>query len=109
RFHDPPVEHEQAIELLLLACIEVHPSAQQEPTLALDHASHPPALTEKLRPSHFIYRSIGVLHDVELVIDDLAVRSPLLDAQPVGLPHIHTGSLNPAPLPGAEFGVEESI
>jgi len=29
-----------------------------------------------------------VLHDVELVVDDLALRRPLQDARPERLPHV---------------------
>src|SRR5205807_10558740 len=45
---------------------------------------------------------VGVLHDVELVVDDLALAGPLLDAESKRLPHIHTGGLDPPPLPGTE-------
>jgi hypothetical protein len=36
---------------------------------------------KKLSASQFVNRSVGVLHNVELVIDDAAVRRQLLDAQ----------------------------
>jgi hypothetical protein len=56
---------------------------------------------EKLRPAHFVYGLVGVLHNVKLVIDDAAVRSMLLDAQTVrGDPH---------PLAATQFLLEEFI
>lgn len=50
-----------------------------------------------------------MLHDVELVIDDRAVRSPLFDAQTVRLLHVQAGGLNPAPLPDAESPLKELV
>ena len=38
---------------------------------------------------------LGVLHHVELVVHDAAVRRRMLGAQPVRLPHIHTGGCDP--------------
>jgi hypothetical protein len=52
---------------------------------------------------------MGVLQDVELVVDDLALWHPLLDAQPVRLPHVHTRGLDAAPLPATQLLPEELI
>jgi hypothetical protein len=36
-------------------------------------------LAEELRLTDFVDGSVGMLHDVELVVDDLALRRPVLD------------------------------
>jgi hypothetical protein len=46
---------------------------------------------------------------VELVIDDLALGRPLLDAQPEWFPHIDTDSLDALPLSADQFATEEFI
>src|SRR5580700_584374 len=66
-------------------------------------------LAEKLRPTHFIDGLVGVLHDVELVIDDATAGSPLFDAQPVGFPHIHARRCNPLPLASTQLALKEFI
>ncbi len=68
---------------------------------ALYHPPHPSALAKELGTPHLVDGMIGVLHDVELAVYDPAVRNPLLQAQPEGLPHVHTGRLDTAPLAGA--------
>src|SRR5438552_19102039 len=50
-----------------------------------------------------------MLQDMELVVDDLAPRRPLLNAQPEGFPHIHARRLNALPLPGHELATKEFI
>ena len=50
-----------------------------------------------------------MLHDVELVIHDPALRQPLLDALPERLPHVHTGRPDRAPLKGAQLLLEELV
>ena len=50
------------------------------------------------RAPHFIDGLVGVLQDVELVVDDGAVRSPLLNAGRVRLPHVHASRLDPLSL-----------
>ena len=57
------------------------------------------ALTEKLRRPHLIDGLVGVLHDVELVVDVPHCGAVLLNAQPVRLPHIDTGRLDPRLFP----------
>jgi hypothetical protein len=66
-------------------------------------------LRKKFRPAHFIDGLVGVLHDVELVIDNAAPRSPLLYAPPEGLPHIHARCRDSRSLTSAQFGLEEFI
>ena len=51
---------------------------------------------------------VSVLHDVELV-DDPAVRSVLLDAQPVRFPHVHANCCNPHPLSTAQLAIKELV
>ena len=50
-----------------------------------------------------------MLHDVEFVVDDAAVRGPLLDTQPVGFPHVHARRRDPHPLAGTQFLLEKLI
>jgi hypothetical protein len=57
-------------------------------------------LTEELRLPHFVYGIVGMLDDVELVVHDLALWRPLLNAQPERFPHVHARRLNPLALPG---------
>src|ERR1041385_7299188 len=64
---------------------------------------------EELRPAHFIDRRIGVLENVKFVIDDPAVGGLLLDAQPVGFPHVHAGRRDPHPLTGAQRDLEKLV
>jgi hypothetical protein len=42
-----------------------------------------------------------MLHDVEFVIDDLALWRPMLDAQPERLPHVEARCLDALALPAA--------
>src|SRR6202051_3705146 len=58
----------------------MHPASQQQPPFALHYTPHASALAEKFRPPHFIDGLIGVLQNVELVIHDPAVSSPLFNA-----------------------------
>ena len=53
-----------------LSAVRMHPAAQQQPAFPFHHAPHSCALAEELRTPHFIDRLVGVLHDVELVVDD---------------------------------------
>jgi len=87
----------------------MHPARQQKPAFPLHHVAHAPALAEELRPAYFVDRLVGVLHDMELVVDDGAVGGPLLDAAAVGLPHVHAGRLDPPPLASAQLRPEELV
>src|SRR5262249_2539288 len=75
----------------------------------LDETPHLAAFAEELRPPHFIHRVVGVLDDVELVIDDAAAWSPLLQAEPERLPHVDARRLDPFPLPADQLATKEII
>ena len=62
---------------------------QQQPALAFHQVPRRPSLAKELRSSYLVDRIAGMLHDVKLVVDDLAFRRPLFDAQPERLPHIN--------------------
>jgi len=96
--HHSAVMPEQFIQHLPLVAVQVEPAGQQQPPLPLDEASLLPAFAIKLGAPHFVHRLIGVLHDMELVEDDLALRQPLQNALGEGLPHIHARRLDQAPL-----------
>jgi len=53
---------------------------------------------DNLRPSHLIEGAVGMLHHVEPVIDDGAVRHALVDAALARLPHFYTGDPDAEPL-----------
>jgi hypothetical protein len=55
-------------------------------------------LTEELRPPHFINGLVGMLQNVELVIHDPAVHSPLGHAVREWPPHIHARRRDALPL-----------
>ena len=63
--HDFPLESERLVE--------------QQPAFPFDYTAHAPTLPEELRGAHFIDRLVGVLHDVKLVVQDCAARTPILD------------------------------
>jgi hypothetical protein len=63
-------------------------------------------LPEEFRLAHFVDSIVGVLHDMELVVDDLALGHPLLDAQPERFPHVYTDSLNAFSLPADQLATE---
>jgi len=65
--------------------------------------------SEERGATDFVKGFVGVLHHMELVVDDAAVGGPLLDAQPVGFPHVHAGRRDPHPLAGARLLQEELI
>jgi hypothetical protein len=52
---------------------------------------------------------VGVLHDVELVVDDAAAGSPLLDTPPERFPHIHARRRDAHALARAQLGLKEFI
>src|SRR6266566_5835900 len=85
------------------------PSYQQQPAIPLRQPSHPSALTKELGPPHFIEGCVGMLEEVELFVNQAAGRRPLCQAEPVGLPHVQAGRLDPVPLFPAQLGAEELI
>src|SRR5450756_624120 len=46
---------------------------------------------------------------MKLVVDDLALGRPFLDAQPKRLPHVHAYRLDPFPLPADQLATEVII
>src|SRR6202050_1745040 len=50
-----------------------------------------------------------MLQNVKLVIDDLALRRPLCEAQPERLPHVYAGGLDPFPLAADQLAPKEII
>ncbi len=50
-----------------------------------------------------------MLHHMELVEDDFAVRHPLENALGERLPHIHAGRRDPAPLKRAQLFAKELV
>src|SRR5260370_13685275 len=83
------------------------PASQKKPFLPFDHIAHFPPFTEELGPPHLVHRVVGVLDNVELVIDDAAPWNPLLQAEPEGLPHIDARRLDPFPLPADQLPPKE--
>src|SRR5678815_4667877 len=82
------------------------PSAQQKPPLPFDDIPHLPPFAEKLCPPHLFHCFVSVLDDVEFVIYDPALRSPLLNAEPERFPHVDTGSFDAFALPASQLRAE---
>src|SRR5450432_1061657 len=85
---------------------QVLPATHQQPLLPFDEPPFFRTLSKEFRLAHFVDSITGVLHDVELVVDDLALWRPLLDAQPKRLPHVDTRRLNAFPLPTDQLSTE---
>ena len=69
------------IELPLLVGVQMNPAGQQQPVLALDQLPPRPTLAEEFRAPNLGHRFVGMLHDVELVVDQATLPNPLLQAQ----------------------------
>src|ERR1019366_7259108 len=82
---------------------------QQQPALALHHLPRCAPFAKELCPAYFLHCCSRMLHDVELVIHDPALRQPLLDALPERLPHIHTASSDRIALEAAQLLPEELV
>src|SRR5437763_6862601 len=54
-------------------------------------------------------RVVGVLENVELVINDAASRNPLRHTEPERFPHVHAGRLNAFALTAAQLRSEELV
>src|SRR5579862_394562 len=87
----------------------MHPARQQQPAFSFHHLTCRTTFTKKLRTPYFIHRRPGMLHNVKLVVDDAAVRCPLLQALPEGLPHVHASDPDRAALEGAQLRREKLI
>ena len=107
--HDSAVQGKQLVELLLLMRGQMQPARQQQPTFALDQFPRRSAFTEELGSADLVDRRIGVLHDVEFVIDDAAVGQPLRDALLERFPHVDAGGPHGAALKGAQMLLKELI
>jgi hypothetical protein len=68
-------------------------SASAAASASLHNTPHTSALTEKFCRPHFIDGFVGVLQNVEFVVDDATVRSPLRNAIGEWSPHIHCGRI----------------
>jgi hypothetical protein len=66
-------------------------------------------LPEEFCPPHLIDGIVSVLQHVKLVVYDLALGHPLLNAQPEWLPHVHTHRLDPFPLPADQLAMKEIV
>jgi len=53
---------------------------QQQPAFALHHRTRRVAFAKELGPAHFINRCSCVLHDVQAVAEEAALRQPQFDA-----------------------------
>jgi hypothetical protein len=76
--------------------------AKAGPSLILDKTDH--AATPDL-----FYRVVGVLDDMEFVIDDTASRNPLLDTQPKRFPHVHAARFDASALSASQLRSEELV
>src|SRR6516165_175973 len=83
--------------LAVFRCTQRDSSSQRFP---LTTSARCPSFAKEFRTADFIHRCGGMLHDVELVIDDTAVARPLFDALSVRLPHVHTCRPDRTPLKG---------
>src|SRR6266568_1083204 len=87
----------------------MNPASQQQPVLALDQLPCGPTLAEEFRTPDFGNGFVGVLHDMELVVDQATLRNPLLQAQTIGLMHVHASGTDGTPLKSAQLLLEELI
>src|SRR5712691_9938420 len=87
----------------------VNPAGQQQPVLPLNQLPCGPTLAEEFRAPNLGNGFVGVLHDMELVVDQATLRNPLLQAQPIGLMHVHASGTNRTPLKSAQLFLEELI
>lgn len=59
---------------------QMHPTSQQQPAFSFDQFPRRSAFTEELGTVDLVNHRLGVLHDVEFVIEDAPVAQPLGDA-----------------------------
>src|SRR5260370_39790458 len=104
---DPPVQSEQPVQFSAVRVCQILPATQQQPFLPFDESPLLGPLPEELRPPHLIDGIVGVLQHVKLVVYDLALGRPLLNAQPEWLPHVHTHRLAPFPLAADRLATKE--
>src|ERR1700758_5235695 len=92
-----------------LATIQVEPAAQKQPALAAHQVPRRASFTEEFSPPYFVHRLAGMLQDVKLVVDDPALRHPLLQALPERFPHVHTRRSNRTSLKCTQVLLEKLI
>src|SRR5580700_8467595 len=87
----------------------MNPAGQQQPMLSLDQLPCRSTRAKEFRPPDLGNGFVGVLHDVELVVDQATLRNPLLQAQTIRLMHVHASRTNRTPLKSAQLLLEELI
>src|SRR5215469_12219630 len=87
----------------------MEPAGQQQPALAPYQIPRGTSFTKELSSPHFVHRLAGMLQNVKLVVNDPALRYPLLQALPERFPHIHAGSANHTSLKCTELFLEKLI
>src|ERR1700733_15778528 len=93
-FEHAPVQSKQGVQLTPLAAIQMEPTGQKQPALPSYQIPCGSSFAEELCSPHFVHRLAGMLQNVKLVVDDLALRHPLLQALPKRFPHVHTRGSN---------------
>src|ERR1039457_6462538 len=93
---------------MTFAC-QILPATLQQPLLPFDEAPLLWPLPEKLRAPHFVDGVVGMLQHMKLVVDDLGLRGPLLDAQSERFPHVDTDRLDTFPLPADQLATKELV
>jgi hypothetical protein len=69
-------------------------SHEEQPALAPYQAAELAALPEELGPARLVHGGVGVLQDMERVVDDPSPGEMHLEAQPKRLPHVHADGLH---------------
>src|SRR5580700_8491050 len=108
-FENAPVQSKQRVQLTPLAAIQVEPTAQKQPALPPYQIPCCSSFAEELGPPHFVHRLAGMLQNVKLVVDDPALRHPLLQALPKRFPHVHARGSNRTSLKRTQVFREELV
>src|ERR1700677_1463863 len=103
------VDSKLSIQLVSLPAVQVEPVGQKQSALASYQIPCRSTLAEELGPPHFVHRLAGMLQNVKLVIDDPALRHPLLQALPERFPHVHTRRSNRTSLKRTQVFLEELV
>src|ERR1700691_2927711 len=108
-FENAPVQSKQGVQLAPLAAIQIEPTAQKQPTLASYQIPRGSSFAEELCPPHFVHRLAGMLQNMKLVVDDPALRHPLLEALSKRFPHVHTRRSNRTSLKPTQMFLPELV
>src|ERR1700677_1827266 len=108
-FENAPVQSKQCVQLSPLATIQMEPASQKQPALPTHQIPCCSSFAEELGPPHFIHRFPSMLQNVKLVVHNLALRPPLLQALAKWPPHVHTGRANRASLKRTQMFLEEFV